>query len=90
MAFEADVFHAVAGHLELEMDAVAAERVVAVGVVSRTLQVAEVPRPLAVVEDHLLVELTQIRIARHDLPYPIILRTAARPSTKRSMSSRVL
>ena len=81
---EADVFQ----HVVLEPDEhglpVAAERVVALRSPVRASQLAEVPRPLAVVEDHFLVEVAQLAHQRN------ILWTFRIPATSASISARVL
>ena len=74
----------VAAQLEVDVDAVAAQRVVAVGVPVGVVQLAEVPRVLAVVQDHLLVQLAQIVASSEDLPH------LAQRIDQASASSRVL
>ena len=59
-ALEADVLDQVALQLHVDGGAVAAERVVALGPAGGRGQLAEVPRPLAVVEDHFLIKLAQL------------------------------
>src|SRR5918993_5678278 len=83
-SLERHVFDRVAGHLDVERQAITTERVVSLGVVTGRLDRAKVPRPLVVVEDHFLVKLVE---AGHQPNTSITLRRAA-PSA--SSSSRVL
>ena len=72
--------------LDLQVDRrhVAAQRVLPVDLAVRVGQRAEVPRPLAVIEDHLLIELAQIVAhAKTSITFWI-------PSTRASTSARVL
>jgi hypothetical protein len=70
--------------LQVHPQLVSAERIVAVGVAIRLRQRAEVARLAAVIEDHFLVELAQVR---HQ-PNISVTRCSARTSA--SMSARVL
>src|SRR5262249_37613815 len=52
--------HAGGGQLQVNCDPVATKRVVAPGLAVDIRRMAEIPRPLAVVEDHFLIKLTKI------------------------------
>ncbi len=60
VALETDVAHDTVLELQVEGDAVAAQRVETLGLTVAVLQLVEVARLLVVVEDHLLVELSQV------------------------------
>src|SRR5207247_3839257 len=91
-ALEADVLHAVALQLDVDGGAIPAERVVALGPAGGRGQLAEVPRPLAVVEDDLLIQLAQFGghrlswggLAAHppDPPLAARVRSSLRPQTR--------
>ena len=81
-ALEADVLDDVALHREHDLGPVAAERVAAFGRAVGPGQGAEVPRPAAVVQDRLLVQLAQL--GRHRKTS----RTLCRARTRTSMSPR--
>jgi len=66
------------GHL------VATERIITVGTMAGAGERAGIPRPLDVVEDHLLVEIAQFAHSRNTS------RTVLRPATRASTSSRSL
>src|SRR5690606_19560812 len=71
--------------LEEHGQPVAAQRVVAVRLAVGILGMPEVPRPLAVVQDHLLIKLAQL--VQHQPNISCTLRSA---STSASTSARVL
>jgi hypothetical protein len=81
---ERDTLDDAALDVDLYREMVPAERVATLRVAVRLGQRAEVPRPLVVIEDHLLVQLSQVG---HQ---PNILLTCPIASTSRSTSSRVL
>jgi hypothetical protein len=76
---EHDVLDAVAVELQVDRHLVAAERVVAVREMARVIELAEIPRVAAVIEDDVLVELAQIHHAN-------ILCAARSASASASMS----
>src|SRR6516225_841616 len=84
LAGEARVAHAVSVDLEHEHELVAAERIAPTGAVRGVRQRPEVPRVLGVVQDHLLVEVSQVG---HQ---PKISSTRRTPAARRSTSVRVL
>src|ERR1041384_2865311 len=83
-SFEADVFHNVAVHLDVDLDLVAAQRVVAFGAAIGFGQHAEISRATTVVENQLLIEILEIGIQ------PKTSLTLWIPATNASISSFVL
>src|SRR6266446_596632 len=83
-ALEADVLDHVAGELQVQRDLIAAEWIDPVGSPVGPLRLGEVPGLAAVIDDHFLVEVAQLRA------HPKTSRTLCRPSTRASMSSRRL
>ncbi len=59
-AFEAQVADQVAGQVDVEMQAVAAQRVVAFGVAAGVRQAAAVSRAAVVIDDHVAVEIGEV------------------------------
>src|SRR5258705_377950 len=74
---KSDIADGIAVDLDEHLDAVAAQRIVALGAAIRRLQPLEVPRIAVVIEDDLLVELAQIAHC-----------SARRPRTIASSSAR--
>ena len=84
MAFEPCVRHHAVVNLEIELQLVAAQRIEALGPVVRTFELAEVARMLAVVDNQLLIQLSQIR---HQAKISFTFST---DDASTSISSRVL
>ena len=59
-ALEADVANRVAFEIEIDGEAVAAERIESLGLVIGAGELAEIARSLAVLEDHVLIEIAQV------------------------------
>ena len=76
-AFEGDVADRAVVELHVDLQPVAAQRVVALGAWRRSIG-AEVPRPPVVVEDHFLVELGQSRTSLRTPPHLVQRRRPAR------------
>src|SRR5690606_34335193 len=84
VAVETDVAHALAVELEVQREAIAAQRVVSFQPQVGILEHAEVPRAAVVIDDDLLVEVLDVHHRANTL------RAFSMPAMSRSTSSRVL